>query len=98
MKLKPTGCLECISADMTGLMCEFLGFGGTVLLYGLLSEKPAGGIDTIGFIGKNLTLESFLLTNYLQEKSLTEPVDQKELVGSTKQREQTEVVLIVCAP
>ena len=72
MKLKPTGCLECISADMTGLMCEFLGFGGTVLLYGLLSEKPAGGIDTIGFIGKNLTLESFLLTNYLQEKTLTE--------------------------
>lgn len=72
MKLKPTGCLECISADMTGLMCEFLGFGGTVLLYGLLSEKPAGGIETIGFIGKNLTLESFLLTNYLQQKSLTQ--------------------------
>ena len=72
MKTRPSTCLECISADMTGLMMEFLGFGGTVLLYGLLSDKPAGGINTIGFIGKNMTLESFLLTNLLAKKSLAE--------------------------
>jgi len=50
---------------MTGLMMHFLGFNSTVILYGLLSDKPAGGIDTIGFIGKNMTLESYLLTNEL---------------------------------
>ena len=65
MKLRPSSCLECISDSMTGLMMEFMGFGSTVILYGLLSDRPAGGINTIGFIGKNMTLESFLLTNYL---------------------------------
>lgn len=55
---------------MTGLMMEFMGFGSTVLLYGLLSDLPAGGINTIGFIGKNMTIESFLLTNYLMKMSL----------------------------
>jgi len=69
MKTQPSSCLECISDDMTGLMMDFMGFGSTVLLYGLLSDKPAGGINTIGFIGKNMTLESFLLTNYLAQKS-----------------------------
>lgn len=57
---------------MTGLMMEFLGFNGTVILYGLLSDKPAGGINTIGFIGKNLTLESYLLSNELAKKSLSQ--------------------------
>jgi len=46
--------------------------GGTVLLYGLLSEKPAGGINPIVFIFRGLTVESFLLTNELQKFSLTE--------------------------
>lgn len=72
MKMKPSSCLECISDTMTGLMMEFLGFGATVLLYGLLSDKPAGGISTIGFIGKNLTLESFLLTNIIAKMSLSQ--------------------------
>ena len=53
-------------------MMDFLGFNGTVLLYGLLSDKPAGGINTIGFIGKNLTLESYLLTNELAKKTLSQ--------------------------
>ena len=65
MKLKPSVCLECISGDMTGMILEFMGFQSTVLLYGLLSDKPAGGINTIGFIGKNQTIESFLLNNWL---------------------------------
>ena len=72
MKVHPSSCLECVADSMTGLMMEFLGFGATVILYGLLSDKPAGGINAIGFIGKNLTLESFLLTNVLVKKSLAE--------------------------
>jgi len=70
MKLRPTGCLECISGDMTGQMCDFLGFGATVILYGTLSEKPAGGINTIAFIGKNLKIEGYLLTNDLTKMTL----------------------------
>lgn len=65
MKLKPSTCLESISGTMTGEMLELMIFKSTVILYGLLSDKPAGGINTIGFIGKSQTIESFLLTNYL---------------------------------
>ena len=72
MRLKPSTCLECISGDMTGMILEFMGFESRVLLYGLLSDKPAGNINTIGFIGKAQTIESFLLNNYLAKKSLTE--------------------------
>lgn len=70
MKLKPSACLECISADMTGTMCDFLGFGGTMILYGTLSEKPAGNINTIAFIGKNLKMEGYLLGVELAKMSL----------------------------
>jgi hypothetical protein len=34
-------------------MLDYMGFGSTLILYGLLSEQPAGGIKTIGFIGKS---------------------------------------------
>ena len=65
MSMKPLACLESISGQTTGEMLEYLTFGGVLILYGLLSEQPAGGIDTIGFIGKNLTIESYLLTNQI---------------------------------
>merc|ERR1712060_272975 len=71
-QLKPTACLECISGEMTGTMCDFLGFGSTVILYGTLSEKPAGKINTIAFIGKNLKIEGYLLFNDLSKLSLFE--------------------------
>jgi hypothetical protein len=51
-QLKPSSCLECISGDTTGEMLEYLGFKSTLILYGLLSDQPAGGIKTIPFIGK----------------------------------------------
>ena len=46
-----------------------MGFESTLILYGLLSDKPAGGINTIGFIGKSQTIESFLLSNWLVKKT-----------------------------
>ncbi len=64
--LKPTTCLECISGETTGEMLEYLGFKSTLILYGLLSDMPAGGIKTIPFIGKAQTIESFLLFVFLQ--------------------------------
>lgn len=69
MKLRPETCLECIAGETTGQILEFMGFGSTLILYGLLSDKPAGGINVIGFIGKNQTIESFLLSNWLVKKS-----------------------------
>jgi len=71
MQLRPTVCLESISGTTTGEMLEYLGFGGTLILYGLLSEQPAGGIDTIGFIGKNLRIESYMLVNEVAKLTLS---------------------------
>ena len=69
MELNPKTCLECVAGNTTGEMLDFMGFGSTLILYGLLSEQPAGGINTIGFLGKGQTIESFLLTNFLSKKS-----------------------------
>lgn len=72
MKLRPSTCLECVAGDTSGDMLEYMGFGSTMILYGLLSEKPASNINVIGFIGKSQTIESFLLTNWLNTKTLTQ--------------------------
>ena len=72
IRLKPKVCLECISGGMTGLMMDFLTFESTVILYGLLSDQPAGNINTLMFIAKNQTLESFLLNNWLAKKTLAQ--------------------------
>lgn len=75
IKLKPEACFECVSGQTTGEMLEYMGFGSTLILFGLLSDQPAGGIKTIGFIGKSQTIESFLLTNFLAKKSLTQYIE-----------------------
>ena len=43
-------------------MVKCLGFDSTLILYGLLSEKPAGNIDSIDFMGMGRKIESYLLT------------------------------------
>lgn len=55
---------------MSGTMCDYLTFGGTVIVYGLLTEQPVGNINTIGFIGKDLKMETFFLGSYLAQMSL----------------------------
>jgi len=64
--------LECVAGGTTGEMLDFMGFKSTLILYGLLSDKPAGNINVIGFIGKSQTIESFLLNNWLSSKSLSQ--------------------------
>ena len=51
-KNRPSTCLECIAGETVGHILECMGFASTLILYGLLSDKPAGGIQTISFIGK----------------------------------------------
>lgn len=69
MEHKPSTCLECIAGDFTGLMLEYMGYKSTLILYGLLSDKPAGNIQSINFLGKAQTVESFLLMAYISTKS-----------------------------
>jgi NADPH:quinone reductase len=59
--LKPTTALECISGNTVGEILGYLGFNSTLILYGLLSEQPAGGINPLRFLGFNQTIESFML-------------------------------------
>ncbi len=59
-ELKPTGCLECISGDMVGDMIDFLHFGGTMFLYGILSGEKATNINTGAMIQKNLTIKGYI--------------------------------------
>ena len=55
-------------------MLDFMGYGSTLILYGLLSEESAGGINTINMIGKDQTIESFLYTNMVLPMSVLEYV------------------------
>lgn len=66
-QLNPTVCLECIAGDSVGEMLSYLGFGSTCILYGGLSGQPAGKINPLMFLGKNQTVESFLLPYYLMK-------------------------------
>jgi NADPH2:quinone reductase len=63
--LKPTTCLECISGSIVGEMLTYLSFGSTLILYGSLSGEPASNISPLMMLGKNQTIEAFLLTHYL---------------------------------
>ena len=38
MKLRPEACFEAVSGATTGEMLKYMGFGSTVILYGLLSD------------------------------------------------------------
>ena len=62
-KIQPTGLLECIAGEMFGKIFAFVSPGGTAILYGLLSEKPCGGIGPFNLIGMNKKIEGFLLGN-----------------------------------
>jgi len=50
-------------------MLGFMAYKSTLILYGLLDEKPCGGINPLMFLGKNQRMESFLLPFYLAELS-----------------------------
>jgi len=52
-KKRPSTCLECIAGETPGHLLEFMGFESTLIIYGLLSDQPTGGINTLSFLGKN---------------------------------------------
>ena len=42
-------------------MCDFLAAGGLLILYGILSGKPAGNIKPLALLMKGIRIESFML-------------------------------------
>ena len=59
-----------------------------MILYGLLSGEPAGGIKTINFIGKAQTIESFLLTTFLMT---LKPQEIQDIVKMTESMIRSEL-------
>ena len=55
---------------MTGTMRDFMGFGSTLILYDLLSEKLARNINKIAFTGKNCKIEEYLFSEKLSTMKL----------------------------
>ncbi len=72
--LQPTTCLECIGGDNVGEMLGFMDMNATCIVYGLLSEQPAGNISIYRFLGLNQTIESFMLPHYMAKL----PVDKRK--------------------
>lgn len=62
--------IEAVGGEMTGKVLERLPHGSTCLFYGLLSEQPPCEIDPLLFIGRNYTIQGWVLGEYLTSKGL----------------------------
>lgn len=84
---KASVALECIAGDSVGEMCDYLGFNSTVIVYGLLSEKPIGNINPLLLIGRCQKIEGFMLPNYMAtlkpEKAMDFAVQAEQQCQST---------------
>ena len=69
-KLKANICFEAIAGDITGEILNRMPYKSRLILYGMLSEQPVGGIDPLMVIGRDLVMEAFLLNGWIKEKSL----------------------------
>jgi NADPH:quinone reductase len=56
---------DAVGGEQTGLIANFLPEGGELVVYGGLSGKEIGGIDSIPFIFRELTVKGFNLNNWL---------------------------------
>jgi len=72
---RPSTCLECIAGETPGHLMEYMGFESTMIIYGLLSDKDTGGINTLSFLGKNQRIEAFLLWPYMNVKTFAEKIE-----------------------
>lgn len=71
--LRPSTALDSIGGDFTGLLFDVMTVRAHVIIYGLLSDQPAGKINVINFLGKNQRLEAFMLTHgmaYMSKEDL----------------------------
>jgi NADPH2:quinone reductase len=69
-KLDATVCFEAVAGTLTGKILSCMPKNSSSILYGLLSEEDAGGIDPLPFLIKNQRIESFYLGVWFKSLSL----------------------------
>lgn len=67
-ELNATVCFEAIAGSFTGRIFKLMPVNSRCILYGCLSEQPVSDIDPMIFIGRNHSMETFFLPNWLKEK------------------------------
>jgi NADPH:quinone reductase-like Zn-dependent oxidoreductase len=60
-EMKATALIECVGGETTGKLLECLPTRSTVIFYGALSEKGACEIDPLLLIGRQYTIDGFVL-------------------------------------
>ncbi len=65
-RLKITAAFDAVAGEMTGTLLNSLGRGGTVYVYGALSEQAVGSIHPIGVIFRGHRVEGFYLGGWLK--------------------------------
>mmetsp|Transcript_36389 Transcript_36389/g.35272 ORF Transcript_36389/g.35272 Transcript_36389/m.35272 type:complete len:124 (+) Transcript_36389:290-661(+) len=68
-ELEASVVLECVSGPIVGQIVDALPKNGIIITYGQLSEEKMSGISPLMFMGKNLTIEGFLLPYWMKEQS-----------------------------
>lgn len=67
---KARALIECVGGDLTGKLIECLPPRSTAIVYGVLSEQPYTAIDALLLIGRNCSMESFILGHWIQSKGI----------------------------
>jgi len=69
-KLRATTCIECVGGPITAKLMDIMPPNSQLAIYGCLSEKEYDGFDPLLLIGRNITLRSFILGEYLQSQGI----------------------------
>ena len=69
-RLDTTICFDAVSGEMTGRVLNAMPKHSTVIVYGVLSYSPAGGIDGRELIFGQKTVRSFWLTPWIQSAGI----------------------------
>ncbi len=69
-RLRTTICFDAVSGDMTGMVLNAMPERSTVIVYGVLSYSPAGGIDGRELIFGQKQVKSFWLTPWIRSAGI----------------------------
>ena len=69
-KLSATVFIDAVAGDMTGKTMECLPARSKCIFYGFLSEQGPSEIDPLLLIGRNYSVDGFVLGEYLESKGL----------------------------
>lgn len=69
-KLDARVCFEAVAGQTTGDICNNMPPKSKILMYGCLSMADMGGINSIAFMGRGLTIESWMFNEWILEKRI----------------------------